>query len=254
MYSRRAGTGAASASAGSQMRAASRQPSGSGIHQCSISRTACGNAVTTLTAGLPAAEGPPSCARRGPGLGRAVERRRRAEHHREPLAHEQTHPEVPAVDDREPEPTWRHGVRLERSILVEGDLDARHLRNPPELVHPLGIDPVPHPVRPEEDDAVTGTPRLVAEAPATPRIQPDQALEPSTPVEIDPLVREAEVTLDDRAADRLQVHQPRVAAELARQPAATVRLDRRARRGPAGPPGGPPRPPRRRPPLSPPHP
>src|SRR5438093_10389885 len=124
MYSRIAGTGAPAASAGSQRRAASRRPSGSGIQQCSISRIGRGNAVTTLTAGLPAAEGPPSCSLGTPGLEPAVVRCDRSEQHPEPFADEQTHGEIPAVDDREAEPARRHGVGLERPVLVEGDLDA----------------------------------------------------------------------------------------------------------------------------------
>ena len=46
MYSSTAGTGSLSASSGSQMRAASRQPSASGIQMCSITRTRCGKSVT----------------------------------------------------------------------------------------------------------------------------------------------------------------------------------------------------------------
>src|SRR5882762_395920 len=215
MYSRIAGTGAPVGSAGSQSRAASRRPSRSGIQQCSISRTARGNAVTTLTAGLLAAEGPLSCALGTPGLECAVERRGGSEQHPEPFADEQTHGEIPAVDDREPEPARRHGVGLERPVLVKRDLDARHAGNPPELVYPVGVDTAPHPVWSEEDDAVAGTPRLVAKAPAPPDIQLDQALEPSVPVEVDPLVCEAEMALDDRPADRLEIHEPGVASQVA---------------------------------------
>src|ERR1044072_340727 len=43
MYSRIVGTGAVSASAGSQIRAARRHPSDIGIQEFSITRTACGN-------------------------------------------------------------------------------------------------------------------------------------------------------------------------------------------------------------------
>src|SRR5437867_8283086 len=46
MYSRIAGTGLVAASAGSQMRAARRQPSDSGSQQFSITRTARGNRST----------------------------------------------------------------------------------------------------------------------------------------------------------------------------------------------------------------
>src|SRR5438552_10887338 len=235
MYSRIAGTGASIASAGSQRRAASRRPSRSGIQQCSISRTARGKAVTTLTAGLPAAEGPPSCALGTPGLEPAGERRGRSEQHSEPFADEQTRGEIPAVDDREPEPARRHGVGLERPVLVEGDLDARHAGTPPELVHPVGVDPVPHPVPSEEDDAVGGAPRLVAKAPTPPDIQRDETLEPSVPVEVDPLVCEAKMALDDRPADRLEIHEPGVAWQVAREPGAAVRLDGRPRLREQGP-------------------
>src|SRR3954462_3637002 len=46
-YSRMAGTGASSASSGSQIRAARRVPSASGIHVLSIRRTRRGNSVLT---------------------------------------------------------------------------------------------------------------------------------------------------------------------------------------------------------------
>src|SRR5215207_2490608 len=52
MYSRRAGTGSSSASSGSQIRAARRQPSSSGIHACSMSRVRRGNVVFTRIRGV----------------------------------------------------------------------------------------------------------------------------------------------------------------------------------------------------------
>src|SRR6266540_2436485 len=57
MYSKIAGTGAASASSGSQMRAAKWQPSNSGIQQFSITCTLRGNDVTTFMATLPTLAG-----------------------------------------------------------------------------------------------------------------------------------------------------------------------------------------------------
>src|SRR5438876_9104835 len=208
MYSRIAGTGATSAPAGSQMRAASRQPSGRGIQQCSISRTGLGNAVSTLTACLPGAAGRPSLPADHLGHESAIQRLERPERHREPLADQETHGEIPAVDDREPEPARRHGVHLERSVLVKGDLDARYAGHPSELVHAVGINPVPHPVAPEEHHAVAGTADGVVEAPAPVGIELDDALEPALAAEVDPLVREAQVALDDRRIDRLEVHEP----------------------------------------------
>src|SRR5205823_1915618 len=119
---------------------------------------------------------------------------------------------------REPAPARRHGVHLERSVLEKGDLDARHAGHPAELVHALAIDPVPYPVASEEHDAVAGATGRLVEAPAPVGIELDDALEPPLAVEIDPLVGEAQVALDDRRVDRLEVHESRVSPEMARQP------------------------------------
>src|SRR5207249_10266509 len=54
MYSRIAGTGVVSAPAGSQMRAARRQPSDIGIQQFSITRTALGNRLMIFIEAPPA--------------------------------------------------------------------------------------------------------------------------------------------------------------------------------------------------------
>src|SRR5207247_10611337 len=99
----------------------------------------------------------------------------------------------------------------------------------PEPVPLGGIAPPAHPVLPEEDHAVAHLPRRVGKAPATVRVELDEALHPARPVEIDPLIREPEVGLDDRPADRLEVHEPRVSGEVAAEPLATVRLERRQR-------------------------
>src|SRR5207244_7602891 len=83
--------------------------------------------------------------------------------------------------------------------------------------------------------AVAHLPRRVGKAPATVRVELDEALHPARPVEIDPPIREPEVGLDDRPADRLEVHEPRVSGEVAAEPLATVRLERRQRLGLHGP-------------------
>src|SRR5207244_13555791 len=133
---------------------------------------------------------------------------------REPLAHEHPDGEIPAVHDRQAEPAARHRVRGGRPVGVERDLDARHAGNPTELVDGAGVDRPPHAVSAEQDHAEPDAVWAGGVLPAPARIEADDALEPARTVEIDPLIGEAEVRLDDRAADGLEVHEPGIAREV----------------------------------------
>src|SRR5262245_65500634 len=107
---------------------------------------------------------------------------RGAEHPRQALANEQALGEIPAVDDREPEPARRHGVRFGRPILVERHLDAGDAFDSAESIDWLGIDRVAHPVVAKEDDTVPRAPVRVPIPPATAAVELDHALDPSRTV------------------------------------------------------------------------
>jgi hypothetical protein len=71
--------------------------------------------------------------------------------------------------------------------------------------------------------------------PLAARVEPDDALHPPRAVEIRPLIREAEVALDDAAADGLEIHQARVAGEMLPRPVTEDAFEIGARLGEHGP-------------------
>jgi len=113
--------------------------------------------------------------------------------------------ELPAVHDREREAAGRHGVGLRRPVLVEGDLLARDLRKRPDLLEHRRFDAaVARSVGAEEDDAVAVAPVVVGVRPAPVLLELDERRDPAR-LEVGPLVAEAQVGLDDAAADGLEV-------------------------------------------------
>ena len=135
---------------------------------------------------------------------------------RGPAARGEAAVEVPAVDDGEPEAARRHRVGLGGLVLVERDLHARYAGPRADLVDRRRGMAVVRPVRAEQHDAVAVAPVVVVEAPAPVAVQLDDGLDPARAVEVDPLVGEAQVALDDAAADRLEVQRARVSAEVRR--------------------------------------
>ncbi len=109
---------------------------------------------------------------------------------------------------------------------MEGDLDARDLGPGEELVDQVPLDrPVAGAVAAEEDHAVAGPPLAVVVAPAAVAIERDQGVEPAGAVEVRPLVGEAQVALDDPAADGLEVHRSRVPRQVRGEPVGEVALE-----------------------------
>src|SRR6185436_11724849 len=101
---------------------------------------------------------------------------RGAEQARQALADEQALGEIPAVDDREPEPARRHGVRFGRPIRMERHLDAGDAIDSAESIDRIGIDRIAHPMVAEEDDTVPRAAGRVAKLPATAGVEIDDAL------------------------------------------------------------------------------
>ena len=120
---------------------------------------------------------------------------------------------------------------------MEGDLHAGHAGLGADLLDEIGRRvPVLDAVTAEQHHAVAVAALGVVVLPHALGVEPDQRLHPGvTAVEVRPLVGEAQVHLDDAAADGLEVDHARVAGEVALQPLAAVALDGRARLGQHGP-------------------
>src|SRR5262249_12843129 len=236
-YSRSAGTGRCTASPGSPIRAASRVPSGSAIHSFSITRTGRGNSVTVFIAPFyPIAPAGLAASHLSGCLGAATARyplmAGRPESQGQAVAHIETDIQIPAVNDRKTEAARRHRVGLERFVVPERDLDAGDLGIlVDQLPDPGAVDFVAHAMRAKQDDAVTGAPILVFEAPDPFAVQRDDGVDPASAIEVGPLIGEPEVTLDDPAADRLEIDDAGIAIEALFEPPPAISLDLRFRLG-----------------------
>src|SRR5438045_3000495 len=83
-------------------------------------------------------------------------------------------------------------------------------------------------VRRKEDDAVADTPPAIIEPPFAFFVQTNQRLDPViAPIEIGPLVGEAQMDLDDARGDGLEIDDAGVAAQMRAAPCAGPVLDRR---------------------------
>ncbi len=80
-------------------------------------------------------------------------------------------------------------------------------------------------MRHEQDHAVARPAFAILVTPLAPGIEFHQRLHPSRPVEIGPLVGEAEMHLDDASADRLEIHHAGVAGEMMPAPVACPAFD-----------------------------
>ena len=78
--------------------------------------------------------------------------------------------------------------------------------------------PVTPAVRQEERHGESIAPMFIGKVPSMVTIQPDQRFHPSVAVQIRPLVGEAQMRLDDRGADGLQVEHPAVVSEMPPNP------------------------------------
>jgi hypothetical protein len=87
-------------------------------------------------------------------------------------------------------------------------------------------------MRHEQHDAVAGLPPRIVERPHAVPVEAHESFDPGiAAVEIGPLVGEAQVRLDDPAADRLEIDHAGAAREVPGAPGTAPRLDRRLGRG-----------------------
>src|SRR5690242_12400476 len=107
------------------------------------------------------------------------------------------------VHDGKPKASGRHRMGVWLPTFMESDLQAQ---NSVQFAHgfarlPCGMAVAA--VRPEEDDAVAVLAVVVRIVPEAIRVEPDHRLDPALSIQIRPLVREAEMALDNPAPDRL---------------------------------------------------
>src|SRR5580704_6204272 len=95
--------------------------------------------------------------------------------------------------------------------------------------------PVAAAIRSEQHDAVTLAAVVVVKIPVVVFIKADQRIDPAGTVEIGPLVGEAQMRLDDGAADGLEIEHASKAGEMFLRPGATSGLDVGVRLGMHGP-------------------
>src|SRR3990172_625483 len=193
------------------------------------SLTPWGSAWRITNAGRPPTASQPGTASPG-GLRRAISRRhghrpnlpRPLERLGERVARGQPGIEVPAVDHGQPESTGRHGVALGEPIGMEGYLHARNPWLPSQGIHHAVVDAIPVAVLAEQHHAVAGPARCTGELPPTGAIQLDHARHPTRTMQAPLLLGKSQITLDDGAADTLEIHHTGVAGQMAGQPAATI--------------------------------
>src|SRR5579862_3668255 len=143
----------------------------------------------------------------------------------EPLARGKRFAEVETVDDGQAETAGRHGVEFRGAILMEADLHAGDTGRALDLVDErLRRMPVTAAVRAEQHDAVTLAAVVVVKNPVAILVEPDQRLDPAGTVEIGPLVGEAQMRLDDGAADGFEIEHAGIAGEIFLRPGAASRL------------------------------
>ena len=121
-------------------------------------------------------------------------------------------------------------MRRRRAIGVKSDLHTAHLRHAAHLRHQrCGGVSVLAPVGTKERQAVTvRAPRLL-QLPCAMLVQPHHRLQPAGVIEVRPLIREAQVCIDDAAADGLEVHHAGIRADVPRQPVSEIRIEVRPR-------------------------
>ena len=124
--------------------------------------------------------------------------------------------QIEGIDERHAEPARRHGMALRGLVLVKGDLHARHPRHGRHLPHQLRrrmtIAPAP---RPAQHDAEAVAAVAVGVAPDAVAVEADEGLGPARAVEVGPLIGQAQMRLDDGAADGLEVEDAGEALEIA---------------------------------------
>src|SRR5580692_10390554 len=131
--------------------------------------------------------------------------------------------EIETVDDRQAETPGRHGVVLRRAVLMEGDLHAGDAgRALDRIDQRLRRMTVAAAVRSEQHDAVTLAAVVVVKIPVAILIEADQRVDPAGAVEIGPLVGEAQMRLDDRAADGFDIEHAGIAGEIFLDPSAAT--------------------------------
>src|SRR5579871_1371839 len=137
--------------------------------------------------------------------------------------------ETHTIDDGETEPTRGHDVSVGREILEEGDLHAAHAGS--RAIRGQGLAGgmrIAQAVRTKKHHAVAVATIEVGVLPHTVAVQAYNRLEPAGPVQIRPLVREAQMQLDDAPADRLDVDHAGVIAQMAANPLRAIALERRS--------------------------
>ncbi len=130
------------------------------------------------------------------------------------------------IDDRQAEAARRHGVVRRVLVLVERDLHAGDAGHRAHLVHQgRRRVAVARSVRAEQHHAVAVDAIAVGIDPVAGDMQTHHRLDPAGTIKIRPLVGEAQMRLDDAAADGLEVRHPGEAGQVLARPGAAPVLD-----------------------------
>ena len=121
-------------------------------------------------------------------------------------------------------------MRFERLVVAERDLDTGDLRILiDQLADSRAVDFVACAMRAKQNDAITGAPVFVFEAPDTFAVQRDNGFDPACAIEIGPLIGKPQMAFDDLAADRLEIDHAGIASEVLAKPSTAVGVDLRPR-------------------------
>ena len=113
-----------------------------------------------------------------------------------------------------------------RQVFVKRDLQARHAGQICDFaLQVCRRMAVARAVWGEEHDAVAGTSRRIIELPLAFGVEANEGLDPAWTVEIGPLIGEAQMRLDDAAANGLEVQHAGVALEMLPAPCTAPFLD-----------------------------
>src|SRR6266498_4105359 len=152
----------------------------------------------------------------------------RAKHHAELFPDFESALRIPAIDNGESEPPGRHRVQLRSLVFVKSHLNAANAPTAEKFLHRIVVRfLIARAVRSEQHDAVTCPAVVIVIAPAAAGIEIDDSVDPTSPVEVRPLVGEAQMGLDDFGADSLEIHAAGITFEVAAQPVAAISFDLR---------------------------
>jgi hypothetical protein len=115
---------------------------------------------------------------------------------------------------------------LRCEILVKGNLDTGNARRPLDC---FGENPrrvaIALTIGHKQHNAVAAAAITIGKIPEARLVKPDHGIDPAGPVKIEPLIGEAQMHLDDGAADGFKIEHTGIAGEMFAYPGAAIGFD-----------------------------